>query len=118
MSKIVVATSGQNPYFVQFHVRSPLLVGRSQDFFLPLKETSVPYLDELTPSGKLIIKALAEIQGVTRVGVNLYALSIHTSPAFELAEVTLQVLEAIKTELGYDSTVIVEETTTEVLYGN
>jgi len=118
MSKIVVATSGRNRYFIQFHVRVPMLVGRSQDFFLPLKPTSAPYLDELTPSGRLIITALGEIQGITRVGVNLHALSVHTSPAYELTEITPQVLEVIKNMLGYDSTMVVEETTMEALHGN
>jgi len=117
MNKIVVATSNRNSNFIQFHVRVPLVTRKSQDFFLPLKETSAPYLDELTLSGKHIIQALARVQGITRVGVNLYALSVHTSPAFELTEITLQVLEVIKVQLGYDS-ISVEETTMEKLFGN
>lgn len=117
MVKIVVATSQRNPIFVQFHVREPLVAGKNQEFFLPLKRTSETYLDELTQNGKELVLRLSRVAGVTRIAVNLHALSLHTSPAFELAEITSQVLEVIKTVLGYDSTVVVEETTMQALYG-
>lgn len=118
MPKIVVAKSGRNRNFVQLMVQAPLLDSYSQDFILPLRDTSTMYLKQLTPSGKNLVEALAKISGVTRIGVNLYALSLHMSPVFESDEISQQALEVIKVELGYDSSVVVEETTMEALLEN
>lgn len=114
MAKIVIASSLN---FRQIHVPAILTeTTTSEDFFLPLKETSGSYLDRLSEGGKRIVANLAQVDGITRIGINIHCVSLHLSPAYDWDEMKSDVLEIIRSRLSLRPDTPIEEMTMDALY--
>jgi hypothetical protein len=117
MSRMIIAYSNKNKLFCQIHVRTKLLEkDKAQDFFLPLKKSSTTYLAQLSAEGEDVVRSLAEVDGLHRIGVNLYCLSLHLSPVFTWEEVIDEIIVIVKDECYLDKEVEVMYTTIEELY--
>lgn len=117
MTKILVAT-GTN--FAQIHVRSRLMArSNAEEFFLPLRDNSEQYLNNLTDEGRELVKEIANIDGVTRIQVNLNCISLHLAPVYDWeTELSEQVLDIVERVCYTDHPVVkVDTTTTDELYG-
>ncbi len=73
-------------------------------YFVPFRENTDEYLHrELDQYGIALVKKLAEIPGVMRIGVGTYFFVLNFSPAFEWEEIRPHVDDATKEILGYSS---------------
>lgn len=92
---------------VVVHVRHSLVTNEkgSRDYFLPFRENTKEYLErELDPDGQAIVKGLATIPGISRIGVGLYFFVVSTGPAFDWEEEIRPQVDALTKEvLGYQS---------------
>lgn len=115
--KIVIVTDPDREGVAQVHLRHRLVKTKAQEFFLPLKESSEEYLKLLDEDGQRLVRALAELAGVTRIAIGSYCVTLRYGPAFEWQELEGPVVEVIFRTLGYDDDTQVELTTFEELYG-
>lgn len=94
---LVLEINPNNPCFFTVHVDRLISNDTIQTFRRPFnRDNCKKYLDQVGPTGSAIVKALADIEGITEIFISSYDISVQLDMAFDSVTIIVKAMNCIR----------------------